>query len=138
MTLGCLRQFDQIHCDSRRHKVLSNNILIFGYMFGIDCVWSIQVHFFKLIATHLQFYTSPILSQPRVSPQFVQKLSKPKPKHDNTFILHESDFIRPKLHRCPSRRSVDYFLIDRSIGHGRYRRSIRIHLLENSVDIDGR
>ena len=32
-------------------------------------------------------------------------------------------------------RSVDYFLIDRSIGHGRYRRSIRIHLLENTVDI---
>ena len=37
------------------------------------------------------------------------------------------------LHRC--HRSVDYFLIDRSIGHGRYRRSIRIHLLENTVDI---
>ena len=29
-------------------------------------------------------------------------------------------------------------IIDRSIGHGRYRRSIRIHLLENTVDIDGR
>jgi len=41
-----------------------------------------------------------------------------------------------KMHRC--RRSVDYFLIDRSIGHGRYRRSIRIHLLGNTVDIDGR
>jgi len=44
--------------------------------------------------------------------------------------------MRLKYHRC--RRSVDYFLIDRSIGHGRYRRSIRIHLLENTVDIDGR
>jgi len=40
------------------------------------------------------------------------------------------------LHRC--RRSVDCFLIDRSICHGRYRRSMLIHLLENTVDIDGR
>ena len=39
--------------------------------------------------------------------------------------------------RC---RSVDYFFIDRSIGHGRYRRFIRIHLLEirsiSTVDKD--
>ena len=33
------------------------------------------------------------------------------------------------------RRPVDYFLIDRSIGHGRYRRSIKIQLLENTVHI---
>jgi len=32
------------------------------------------------------------------------------------------------FHRC--RRSVEYFLIDRSIGHGRYRQSIRNHILK--------
>ena len=42
--------------------------------------------------------------------------------------------VHHDYHRC--RGSVDYFLIDRSIG--RYRRSIRIHLLENTVDIDCR
>jgi len=36
------------------------------------------------------------------------------------------------------RRSVDCFLIDQSIFHGRYRRSMSIHLLENTVDIDSR
>ena len=29
-------------------------------------------------------------------------------------------------------------LTDRSVGHGRYRRSVRFHLRDNTVDIDGR
>jgi len=41
-----------------------------------------------------------------------------------------------QVHRC--RRSVDYFLIDWSICHGRYRGSIWFHLRENMVDIIGR
>ena len=61
-------------------------------------------------------------------------------RHPVTGILHpfcsETDFVAgSKLHRC--HRLVDCFLIDRSICHGRYRRSMPIHLLvlENTVDI---
>jgi len=38
------------------------------------------------------------------------------------------------LHRC--RWSINYFLMNRSIGHGQYWQSIRIHPLENEVNID--
>jgi len=40
-----------------------------------------------------------------------------------------------QLSKC---RYLSTDLSTRSIDHGRYRRSIRIHLLENTVDIDGR
>jgi len=43
---------------------------------------------------------------------------------------------RESFHRY--RRWVDCFFIDRSICHGRYRQSMLIHLLENTVDVDGR
>ena len=35
MTLGHLGQFDEIHCDSRTHKVLSNYILVWGFFFVV-------------------------------------------------------------------------------------------------------
>jgi len=44
--------------------------------------------------------------------------------------------IRQNLHRC--RRFGRLILTDRSVSHGRYRRSVRLHTLENTVDIDGR
>ena len=47
MTLGHLGQFDEIHCDSRTHKVLSNCILMLDFVFVFHCVWSFQVHMFK-------------------------------------------------------------------------------------------
>jgi len=40
------------------------------------------------------------------------------------------------VHRC--RRFGRLALTDRSVGHGQYRRSVRFHLRDNTVDIDGR
>ena len=36
------------------------------------------------------------------------------------------------------RRFGRFALTDRSVGHGRYRRSVRFHLRDNTVDIDDR
>jgi len=47
MTLGHLGQFDEIHCDSRTHKVLSNYILMLDFVLVFHCVWSFQVHMFN-------------------------------------------------------------------------------------------
>jgi len=44
MTLGHLDQFNQIHFDSRSHKVLSNYRLISGQLFDFQCVFSFQTH----------------------------------------------------------------------------------------------
>ena len=46
MALGHLGQFDEFHCDSRTHKVLSNYILTLG-VFSCHCVWSFQVQMFN-------------------------------------------------------------------------------------------
>jgi len=51
MTLGHLGQFDEIHCDSRTHKVLSNYMLMSGLFFVVHCVWSFQVHTFNSTST---------------------------------------------------------------------------------------
>jgi len=54
MTLGHLGQFNQIHCDSRKHEVLSvNYVLISGHVFGIDCVWSLELHIFNFIVADI-------------------------------------------------------------------------------------
>jgi len=47
MTLGHLGQLDEIRCDSRAHKVLSNYILMLDFFFVFHCVWSFQVHMFN-------------------------------------------------------------------------------------------
>jgi len=58
MTLGHLGQFDEIHCDSRTHKVLSNYILTLGYPVSVDCEWSFQVHMFNFtIAVMSRFWS---------------------------------------------------------------------------------
>ena len=46
MTLGHLGQFDEINCDSRTHKVLSNCILMLDF-FVCHCVCSFQIHMFN-------------------------------------------------------------------------------------------
>jgi len=47
MTLGHLDQFDEIHCNSKKHKVLSIYILMFGFFCVVHCVWRFQVHMFN-------------------------------------------------------------------------------------------
>ena len=50
MALGHLGQFDEFHCDSRTHKVLSNYISTLGVFpcpWVVHCVWSFQVHMFN-------------------------------------------------------------------------------------------
>jgi len=44
--------------------------------------------------------------------------------------------VVPNFHRC--RRFGRLALTDWSVGHGRYWRSVRFHLRDNTVDIDGR
>jgi len=51
-------------------------------------------------------------------------------------FVAEQSAISPFLHRC--RRFGRLALTDRLVGHGRYRRSVRFHLRDNTVDIDGR
>jgi len=57
--------------------------------------------------------------------------------HCNFKTIHKSllALLNTNFDRC--RRSVDFFFIDWSICHGRYRRSMPIHLLKTTVDIDG-
>ena len=58
MTLGHLGQFDEIHCDSRTHIMLSNNILTLVYPVSVDCVWSFQVHEFNFtVAVMFRFWS---------------------------------------------------------------------------------
>ena len=54
------------------------------------------------------------------------------------YILYHFQKVKSdvKLHRC--RRFGRLASTDRSVGHGRYRRSVRFHLRDNTVDIDGR
>ena len=59
--------------------------------------------------------------------------------HNDCTCVLKIDFQNASLltfHRC--RRFGRLALTDRSVGHGRYRRSVRFHLQDNTVDIDGR
>jgi len=52
---------DDLGIDSpTKHQVLSNNIWVFGYIFGIDCVWSLQIHIFNhdFIAANISRFCS--------------------------------------------------------------------------------
>jgi len=48
MTLGHLGQLNEIHCDSRTHKVLSNFTSTLGHFLGVHRLWSFQAYIFNL------------------------------------------------------------------------------------------
>jgi len=63
-------------------------------------------------------------------------VSYPKPRKNADVGGGTSLRFVSKIHRC--RRFGRLALTDRSVGHGRHRRSVRLYLRDDTVDIDGR
>ena len=125
-----------------RHSQYSKKLFVRHIWKGINCLrrmsytttlfWNTETfeETKMTVASGLSRYTSDhvYVCKKKIFPKLHWK------PHTSVYLIHSHmSTLKIKFHRC--RRSVDCFLIDWSICHGRYPRSMPIHLLENTVDI---